>query len=265
MTERGARTFPNPSTTLTLAFMLTVGPAFASDSPADLLACADPSLVTLEAPALAARLRDAGGRDCRVSTLPWATRIECERVERLAIGGIPVRSLSAEVTDGGLRRLVAVTGARVERLEAALGGIAPAPGIERAIEAREDGASLVRCTAPAAAGVAGTGSMSGTLPPPVEGALGWQVCAVPASGGGGPCVEVANEVGWRIDGLAPGSWRVRADPIGGSRGTCALAADRLRDAPGPVPVLAMRPFEVRTGSTTMVGELRIAHGSACRG
>lgn len=251
---------------LSLAFLLAPDTAWTSTAErAGPFTCADASFASMEAPSLGAMLRDAGGRDCRMSVLPWGTRIECERVEGLVIGGVPVRALSAEVTDGGVRRVVAVTAARVERLEAALAGIEPAPGIERAIESREDGASLVRCTAAAAAGVAGSGAMSGTLPPPVEGSLGWQVCAIPASGDDGRCIEVANEIGWRIEGLDPGSWRVRADPIGGSRSACALAAERLRDAPGPVPVLAMRPFEIRAGSTTTVGELRIAHGSACRG
>lgn len=250
---------------LGIALLGATGSAKAAiPGPGNPFACADGSISTMQAPALARLLRDAGGRDCRVATLPWGTRVECERTERLVVAGIPVRSVSAEVTDGGVRRVVAVTAARVERLEAALAQTEPATGIDRAIEAREDGASLVRCTAPGTARDAGHGIMAGTLPAPVEGSLGWQVCAVAATGGAERCVEVANEAGWRIDGLAPGAWRVRADPIGGSRSACALAADRLPDAPGPVPVLAMRPFEVRAGSTTQAGELRIAYGTACR-
>jgi hypothetical protein len=250
---------------LGLALLGATGSAKAAiPGPGNPFACADGSISTMEAPALARMLRDAGGRDCRVATLPWGTRVECERTERLAVAGIPVRSVSAEVTDGGVRRVVAVTAARVERLEAALAETEPAAGIERAIEAREDGASLVRCTAPGTAGDAGLGAMAGTLPAPIESSLGWQVCAVAALSGAQRCVEVANEAGWRIDGLAPGAWRVRADPIGGSRSACALAAERLPDAAGPVPVLAMQPFEVRAGSTTQAGELRIAYGTACR-
>jgi hypothetical protein len=229
-----------------------------------LFECADAGFATLDLPALAARLREAGGRDCRVSTLPWGARADCERADRLTVGGVPVRSISAEVTDGGVRRIVAVTAARAERLEAALAAIGPAPGVTRAIEAREDGAGVVRCTASVASGAAAFGVLTGTLPAPIEGSLGWQVCAVAPTGRASRCVEVANEVGWRIGGIVPGPWRVRADPIGGARGVCALAAEVLADAPGPVPVLAMRPFEVRAGATTEVGQLRIAYGSACR-
>jgi hypothetical protein len=251
---------------LGLSLLGATGSADAAISgPGNPFACADGSISTIEAPALARLLRDAGGRDCRFATLPWGSRVECERAERLMVAGIPVRSVSAEVTDDGVRRVVAVTGARAERLEAALATIEPAPGVERAIEAREDGASLVRCTVSSARGHAALGAMAGSLPAPIEGSLGWQVCAVAATGGEARCVEVANEAGWRIDGLIPGAWRVRADPIGGSRSACALAAERLTDAPGPVPVLWMRPFEVRAGSTTQAGELRIAYGSACRG
>lgn len=260
---------PKMASALTLAIALaTPSVALAEDAPRSppsaFLDCTAPELTRLEIAGLASALRDAGGRDCRVATLPWGVRVECERTERLAVAGIPVRSVSAEVTDGGVRRVVAVTAARVERLEAALAATEPAAGIERAIEAREDGASLVRCTAPGTAGDAGLGVMAGTLPAPIEGSLGWQVCAVAATGGANRCVEVANEAGWRIEGLAPGAWRVRADPIGGSRSACALAAERVVDAPGAVPVLAMRPFEVRAGSTTQAGELRIAYGTACR-
>jgi hypothetical protein len=255
---------------LTLAMALAAPPVVlagdaARSQPSAFLDCTAPELAHREIAGLASALRDAGGRDCRFATLPWGSRVECERAERLMVAGIPVRSVSAEVTDDGVRRVVAVTGARAERLEAALATIEPAPGVERTIEAREDGASLVRCTVSSTRGHAALGAIAGSLPAPLESSLGWQVCAVAASGGARRCVEVANEAGWRIDRLIPGAWRVRADPIGGSRATCALAADRLADAPGPVPVLLMRPFEVRAGSTTQAGELRIAYGSACRG
>jgi hypothetical protein len=229
-----------------------------------LLECRDSALAGMEIAALAVALRDAGGRECRVTTLAWADRVDCERAERLRVAGLPARSISAEVTDGGVRRVVTITNASADRLGAALGGLAPAPGVERAVEAREDGAGLLRCTASASPAAAGTGALAGTLPDPPTGTLGWQVCAYRPSGAAPRCVEVTNAVGWRIAGIDPGPWRVRADPIGGPPGTCALAAEVLADAPGPVPVLAMRPFDVRAGSTTEVGELRIAYGSACR-
>lgn len=236
------------------------GPVSAST----LLECRDTALAGMEIAALAVALRDAGGRDCRVATLAWADRVDCERVEGLRIAGLPARSISAEVTDGGVRRVVTITNARADRLGAALAGLAPAPGVERAVETREDGAGLLRCTAGAASTVASTGALAGTLPDPPTGALGWQVCAFRPSAATRHCVEVTNAVGWRIVGIDPGPWRIRADPIGGPAGTCALAAEVLADAPGPVPVLAMRPFEVRAGSTTEVGTLRVAFGSACR-
>jgi hypothetical protein len=265
MSKQIAKPIPTFALAILAALSTNASAASGHPVPAALIQCADARLAALDIPSLALALRDAGGRDCRFATLPWGSRVECERAERLMVAGIPVRSVSAEVTDDGVRRVVAVTGARAERLEAALATIEPAPGVERTIEAREDGASLVRCTVSSTRGHAALGAIAGSLPAPLEGSLGWQVCAVAASGGARRCVEVANEAGWRIDRLIPGAWRVRADPIGGSRTTCALAAERLTDAPGPVPVLLMRPFEVRAGSTTQAGELRIAYGSACRG
>lgn len=233
--------------------MLLVSVAAASP----LLECRDATLADMDAAALREALDAAGGRECRIEPRAWAETVVCVGVTGAAVFGIPVTELRAELTNAGLRRLVAVTRASQPRLQRVAEGKTVAGGLRREIEAREDGSALLRCESVGTALDGEAGGIEGPLPPLPVGAHGWRVCAEPVDGGAQRCVE-AGPGRYRVFGLEPGDYRLRATPLGALDERLGAVLARRSDLKAGVREdVLLDHVAVRSGALSRAGELSL--------
>lgn len=180
----------------------------------DLLECRDPRLAGMDSVGIARALRAAGGVECKTEEHAWAETVQCAVREGSTAYGLPLRELRAEITNAGVRRLVVVSSAGADRAQQAADKLPTVEGLHRDVEAREDGASLIRCVAAGGEVPPDAGGIVGSLPPLPADALVWQVCAL-ASGAEIPACTRAEGHRYRLAELAPGEYRVYARPLGG--------------------------------------------------
>jgi hypothetical protein len=180
----------------------------------DLLECRDPGLAGMDSVGLSRALRAAGGVECRTEEHAWAETVQCAAGEGSTAYGLPLRELRAEITNAGVRRLVIVSSAGASRAQQAVDKLPQVEGLQRDVEQREDGASLIRCVAQGGEVAPDAGGIVGSLPPLPADALVWQVCAL-ADGAEVPACVRAEGDRYRFAALAPGVYRIYARPLGG--------------------------------------------------
>lgn len=216
---------------------------------AGLLECRDAALAGFQSADLHLALEAAGGSDCRLAAVPWGQQVRCGGVRASAFG-MAVSELNGEISNAGVRRISVVVRTSASRVGQIVDAAAPpATGLRRQVEAREDGATVILCSASDAASVGG--SIEGNAPTLPLGAIGWRVCAEPDAGGASTCAD-AGPGGYRIDGLAAGDYRLRATPI-----------DALD--PGIAAVLARRSdLETDGRETILLGRIAVRSGAVTR-
>lgn len=217
---------------------------------ASLLECQDPHLAAMDTQQISDSLRAAGGEECNLHAHSWGDVVSCERTHARAFGQ-PVKELSAEIHQSGLRTLMLVlpgSHARPDQDSAA-------SGLRMEVGSREDGTTTVRCTA----GTADTGTISGRVPVLPPGASHWEVCAQPAAGT--PiCSNASADGRYTVSGLGAGEYGLIATPHAAV--DPLLRAMLVREQPlgvnreGGPTVLAER-INVRSGAHAQASELRL--------
>lgn len=227
--------------------LLLLGCATQPTAAAGLLECRDSRLAGFASPDMLLALEDVGGRGCHLAAVPWGQQVRCEGARASAFG-LPVSELNGEISNAGVRRVSVVTRASDGRVRQIAATVPTAEGMTRQIEAREDGATVILCSA---AGTLGEGgSIEGGVPVLPVGALGWRVCAEPDLGGAPTCVD-AGPGGYRIDGLAAGDYRLRATPIGAlDTGIAAVLARRSDLQADAREAVLLDRIAVRNGAIT---------------
>ncbi len=233
----------------TIGLLLLLATAAQPAHGAGLLECRDTALAGFQSADLHLALEAAGGRDCRLAAVPWGQQVRCGSVRATAFG-LPVSELNGEISNAGVRRISAVVKASAARVRQTVDATAPSPaGLARRVEAREDGATVILCSASDATSAGG--SIAGNAPALPLGAIGWRVCAEPDAGGAPTCAD-AGPGGYRIDGLVAGDYRLRATPI-----------DALD--PGIAAVLARRSdLETDGRETILLGRIAVRSGAITR-
>lgn len=223
---------------------------------ASLIECRDARLARMDAWSMQAALQAAGGRNCRVQEQAWAQTVACDQASA-TVFGLPVHELRGEYTNGGVRRLVAVSRASEARARSAAGSSPVADGLRREIEAREDGASVILCSSASAELEAESGAIVGPLPKLPVGAHGWRVCAEPVDSGSEHCINVDQGSFYRIASLSAGDYRLRATPLGAADDRLgAVLAQRSNLKTGGVREdVLLAHVTVRAGALTEAGEL----------
>lgn len=240
-----------PARLLLLLFGGTIHPAAATS----LLECRDAGLADFASAELLLALEDAGGRDCRLAAVPWGQQVRCAGARAVAYG-LPVHELSGEISNAGVRRIGLVSKASVARvLQVIAAAAAPAAGLRRQVEAREDGATVILCSSTGMQDDRGT--IEGGTPALPVGALGWRVCAEPDLGGAPICVDAGPD-GYRIEGLAAGDYRLRATPIGAlDSGIAAVLARRSDLQADARDAVLLDRVAVRSGAITRPAPLTL--------
>jgi hypothetical protein len=219
-----------------------------------LLECRFPGFAGLDPEGLLKALEASGGQDCRPIERAWGISLQCEGAVGARALGFPVHEVRGAITNAGLRRTVGVTRASEERVQLAAARVAVGEGLRLEVQGREDGATLILCIAPGSAD-AGSGLIEGVLPALPPGGIGWQVCAESVADDGRTCVE-AGPQGYRIEGLRPGDYRIRARPIGAVDEGLGLVLARRSDLQsGRRQDVLLRYVTVRAGAVSKVGEL----------
>lgn len=225
-----------------------------------LLECQDNALAAMNAAEVLERLRAAGGGDCRSHEAEWGETVSCESLREVRVFDLPVRELSSEIGDNGRRTLTVVTFASLARTRSAAETQSTAPGLKRVIEARDDGATTLRCVAEAGAYASGdiAVGITGAAPPLPAGATGWQVCAQPTRG---PqrCAQSGRDGQYRITGLPPGEYGLLATPIGAADPLlrAVLTRRQIGQAAEGGPLMLADRINVRDGAMAQAGPLTL--------
>lgn len=219
-----------------------------------LLECRFPGFAGLDAEGLLKALEASGGQECHPIERPWGVSLQCEGAVGARALGFPVHEVRGAITNAGVRRTVGVTRASEERVQLAAARVAVGEGLRLEVQGREDGATLILCIAAGSADM-GSGMIEGVLPELPLGAIGWQVCAESVVDDSRTCVD-AGPHSYRIEGLSPGDYRIRARPLGAVDEGLGLVLARRSDLQsGRRQDVLLRYVTVRGGAVSKVGEL----------